>query len=287
MPNADGVADESSESSWELDPKDESGAVVAALGRQLEMWREAAGLDRAEFATRMGYGPNLIYKIERGTRIPRPEYLDKADGILGAGGKIAAMKADVEKARYPKKVRDLAELESKAVELGAYGNHNLHGLLQTEEYARALYEIRRPAYSPDEVERHVAARMARQKIFQRQPSPALTFVLEPVTLERTIGGRDVLRRQLEHLLDVGRLRNVEIQVMPMDCEDHAGMGGQIDVLKLRDGSTIGYVEAQLMSRLITDAKNIQILELRYGIIRSQALNPRQSRAFIEKVLGET
>ncbi|WP_406182410.1 helix-turn-helix domain-containing protein [Streptomyces sp. NBC_01006] len=275
------------ESSWALDPEDESGAVVAAVGRQLKMWREAAGLDRSTFAERMGYGADLTRKIESGIRIPRPEYLDKADEVLGAGGKIAAMKEDVEKAHYPKKVRDLAKLESQAVELGAYGNHNLHGLLQTEEYARALYEIRRPAFSSDEVERHVAARMARQEIFHRQPSPALTFVLEQVTLERPIGGRDVLRRQLEHLLDVGRLRNVEIQVMPMDCEDHAGMGGQIDVLKLRDGSAIGYVEAQLMSRLVTSAKEIQILELRYGIIRSQALNPRQSRAFIEKVLGET
>ncbi|MGW8782142.1 helix-turn-helix domain-containing protein [Streptomyces sp. NPDC055796] len=280
-------AEGTDESSWALDPEDESGAVVAAVGRQLKMWREAAGLDRSAFAERMGYGADLTRKIESGTRIPRPEFLDKADAVLGAGGKIAAMKVDVEKARYPKKVRDLAKLESQAVELGAYGNHNLHGLLQTEEYARALYEIRRPAFSSDEVERHVAARMARQEIFHRQPSPALTFVLEQVTLERTIGGRDVLRRQLEHLLDVGRLRNVEIQVMPMDCEDHAGMGGQIDVLKLRDGSTIGYVEAQLMSRLVTGAKEIQILELRYGIIRSQALNPRQSRAFIEKVLGET
>lgn len=284
--NAD-ATDESSESSWELDPEDEAGAVIATVGRQLKIWREAAGLDRTQFGTRMGYGPNLIYKIERGARIPRPEYLDKADEILGASGKIAAMKADVERARHPKKVRALAKLEADAVELGAYGNHNLHGLLQTEEYMRALYEIRRPAFSPDVVERYVAARLARQEMFHRQPPPALTFVLEQATLERAIGGREVLRRQLEHLLDLGRLRNVEIQVMPTDCEDHAGMAGQIDVLKLRDGSTIGYVEAQLMSRLITDAKDIQILELRYGIIRAQALSPRESRAFIEKVLGET
>ncbi|MFJ9788391.1 helix-turn-helix domain-containing protein [Streptomyces globosus] len=281
--NTDGA----DESSWELDPEDESGAVIAALGRQLKMWRESAGLDRAKFGQRMGYGPNLIYKIERGTRIPRPEFLDKADEVLGAGGKIAAMKADVEKARYPKKVRDLAKLESEAVELGAYGNHNLHGLLQTEEYARALYEIRRPAYSRDEIERYVAARVARQVMFDRQPSPAMTFVLEQVTLERPIGGRSVLRGQLEHLLHVGAMRNVEIQVMPTGCEDHAGMGGDIQVLKLADGSAVAYCESQVASRLITDAKNIQVLELRYGIIRSQALSPRESRVFIEKALGET
>ncbi len=94
----------------------------------------------------MGYGANLIYKIERGARIPRPEFLDKADEVLGAGGKIAVMKADVERARYPKKVRDLAKLESQAVEIGAYANIVAHGLLQTEEYACALYGLRRPAF---------------------------------------------------------------------------------------------------------------------------------------------
>ncbi|WTA99770.1 helix-turn-helix domain-containing protein [Streptomyces avidinii] len=132
--NTDGA----DESSWELDPEGESGAVIAAVGRQLKMWREASGLDRSKFGERMGYGANLIYKIERGARIPRPEFLDKADEVLGAGGKIAAMKVDIERARYPKKVRDLAKLESDAVELGAYGNHNLHGLLQTEAYVRTL-----------------------------------------------------------------------------------------------------------------------------------------------------
>lgn len=98
--------DGTDESSWELDPEDESGAVIATVGRQLKMWREAAGLDRAKFGERMGYGANLIYKIERGARIPRPEFLDKADEVLGAGGKIASMKADIERARYPKTVRD-------------------------------------------------------------------------------------------------------------------------------------------------------------------------------------
>ncbi len=129
--------DGTDESSWELDPEDESGAVIATVGRQLKMWREAAGLDRTKFGERMGYGANLIYKIERGARIPRPEFLDKADEVLGADGKIAAMKADIERVRYPKKVRDLAKLESAAVEIGSYDNVVVTGLLQTEAYARA------------------------------------------------------------------------------------------------------------------------------------------------------
>lgn len=279
--------DGADEASWDLDPEDEAQAVIEAVGRQLKLWREAAGLRPAEFGALIGYGENLIYKVERGVRIPRPEFLDKADDVLGAGGKISAMKKDLEQARYPKKVRDLAKLEAKAVEIGTYGNHNVAGLLQTEEYSRALIQTWRPAYSQDEVERMVAARMARRSIFERSPAPTLTFVQEEVTLSRPIGGRMVLRRQLERLLEVGQLRNVEVQVMPTDCDDHAGMGGRIQVLKFGDGSAVGHDEGQVTSRPISDPKEIRILELRYGIIRAQALTPRESLAFIEKLLGET
>lgn len=275
------------ESSWELDPEDESGAVIATVGRQLKMWREASGLDRAKFGERMGYGANLIYKIERGARIPRPEFLDKADEVLGAGGKIAAMKEDIQRARYPKKVRDLAKLESEAVELGAYASIVAHGLLQTEEYARALYALRRPAYPEDEIERLVAARMARQRILGHPVAPLLTVVQEEAVLRRPVGGKMVLRRQLEHLLEVGSLRHVEIQVMPTAVEDHAGLAGSLQLMRLRDGTTVGHNEGQLVSRLITEPKEVQILDMRYGMIRAQALTPRESLKFVEKVLGET
>ncbi|WP_033226037.1 helix-turn-helix domain-containing protein [Streptomyces virginiae] len=279
--------DGTDESSWELDPEDESGAVIATVGRQLKMWREAAGLDRAKFGERMGYGANLIYKIERGARIPRPEFLDKADEVLGAGGKIAAMKADIQRARYPKTVRDLAKLESDAVELGAYASIVAHGLLQTEEYARALYALRRPGYAEEEIERLVAARMSRQQVLGQPAAPLLTVVQEEAVLRRPIGGKMVLRRQLERLLEVGSLRHVEIQVMPTAVEEHAGLAGSLQLMRLRDGTTVGHNEGQLVSRLITEPKEVQILDMRYGMIRAQALTPRESLAFIEKVLGET
>ncbi|MFK0013656.1 helix-turn-helix domain-containing protein [Streptomyces sp. NPDC091027] len=279
--------DGTDESSWELDPEDESGAVIATVGRQLRMWREAAGFDRTTFGERMGYGANLIYKIERGARIPRPEFLDKADEVLGADGKISAMKADVERARYPKKVRDLAKLESQAVEIGSYDNVVVTGLLQTEAYARALFGLRRPGFSEDEVERLVAARLARQRILQRHPAPLLTVVQEEAVLRRPIGGKMVLRGQLEHLLEVGRLRTVEIQVMPIAVEEHSGLASSFKVMRLRDGTTVGHNDVQLASRLIIEPKEVQILDMRYGMIRAQALTPRESLTFIEKVLGET
>lgn len=266
---------------------EEAAAVLKAVGRQIKAWREATGMRQSEFGAAIGYGEEMVSSVERGRRVPQPEFLDKADEVLDAGGKLSAMKKDVTEARYPKKVRDLAKLEAEAVELGAYANHNMHGLLQTETYARSLFAMRRPAYTEDEIDRQVAARMARQSVFERVPAPLLTFVQEEVTLRRPIGGKMVLRQQLERLLEVGRLRHVEIQVMPTDREDHAGMGGPLQLLKLQDGKALGHSEGQLHSRLITDPKEVQIVEMRYGMIRAQALTPRESLTLVEKVLGET
>lgn len=286
--SVDAEGTETDEPGWEVDPDDESGAaVVATVGRQLRLRREAAGLRAAEFAQAIGYGEDLVYKVESGARIPRPEYLDKADKVLRAAGMIAAMKQDVAEVRYPKRIRDLAKMEARAVELAAYGSRTPHGLLQTEEYARALFEMRRPAYSRDEVELALIARMARRSIFERSPAPALSFVLEEVTLRRPIGGRMVLHQQLERFLELGQLRHVEVQVMPTDREDHAGVDGDIRILKFGDGSTVGRSEGAFAGRPVSDPKQIRILELRYGIIRAQALTPRESLAFIEQVLGET
>ncbi|NEW76977.1 helix-turn-helix domain-containing protein [Streptomyces rhizosphaericus] len=268
--------------------EDDSGAVMRAVGRQIKLWREAAGLRQAELGAAIGYGEELVSAVERARRIPRPEFLDKADEVLGAGGKIAAMKKDVAEARYPKKVRDLQKLEGEAGELCAYNNSVIHGLLQTEEYARAVFGGRRPRFTEDELERRVAARLARQGIISTAAErPVFNFVQCEATLRRLIGGRMVLRRQLEHLLEIGQLRNVDLQILPLGREENSGLGGPFRLLKLKDGTTVGHTEVQLFSRVIADPKEIHILEMRYGIIRAQALAPRESLAFIDKMLGET
>ncbi|MFI6864481.1 helix-turn-helix domain-containing protein [Streptomyces sp. NPDC050421] len=276
------------EPGWDVDPDDEPGiAVLTAVGRQIKAWREAAGMRAGELGAAIGYGENLVYKVEGGQRIPRPEFLDGVDEVCGAGGKIAAMKRDVAAVRYPKKVRDLAKLEAQAVELSSYGNHNIHGLLQTEAYMGALLATRRPAYSQEEHQRMVDARMARRSVFEREPAPEFSFVQEEVTLRRPIGGARVMRQQLERLLEVGGLPNVEIQVMPTCHGDHPGTGGRIQVLKFGDGSAVGRTDNEFAGRPVSDPKQLRILELRYGIIRARALSPGESLAFIEQVLGET
>ncbi|MBQ0953780.1 MULTISPECIES: helix-turn-helix transcriptional regulator [Streptomyces] len=282
------VNGEADEPGWEVDPDDEWGvAVLTTVGRQLKLRREAVGMRAGDFGVAVGYGEDLVYKVEGGKRIPRREYLEKADQVLDAGGLIAAAWEDVKRVRYPKQVRELAKLEATAVEVSLYANHNIHGLLQTEEHMRSLFDTWLPAYTEEETESMVAARLARRSVFERSPAPTLSFVQEEATLRRPVGGRMVWRGQLERLLELGELRSVSIQVMPTDCEEHFGTGGLIEVLKFPDGTAVGRSEGAFNGRPVSDPKQLRILELRYGMIRAQALTPRESRAVIEQMLGES
>ncbi|MGW4198946.1 helix-turn-helix domain-containing protein [Streptomyces sp. NPDC005004] len=281
------TAAEPDESGWEVEPDDEWGAaVIAMVGRQLKLRREAAGLRAAEFGAAIGYGEDLVYKIEGGKRIPRREYLDRADELLKADGLVSAAWEDVKKVRYPRKVRELGKLESQAVEIGVYECNIVAGLLQTPEHARALFEAAQPPYSRDDVERMVAARMARQSVFDRDPAPPIHFVLEEAPLRRQVGGTMAWRQQLEHLLEVASLHNVTLQVMRTNTEAHPGLDGRIELLKFEDGSAMGRSDGAFNGRPTLDPKQLRILELRYGTIRAQALSPRESLAFIEQLLGE-
>ncbi|MET9161399.1 helix-turn-helix transcriptional regulator [Streptomyces parvulus] len=279
---------ETNEPGWEVDPDDEWGvAVITTVGRQLRLRREAVGMRAADFGEAVGYGEDLVYKVEGGKRIPRQEYLDRADAVLDAGGLIAAAWEDVKRVRYPKKVQELGKLEATAVEIGVYECNIVAGLLQTPEHARVLMEARQPPYSPDDVERMVAARLARQSVFERDPAPSMHFVLEEAPLRRRVGGTMVWRRQLERLLEVGRLHHVTLQVMPTNTDAHPGLDGRIELLKFQDGAAVARSDGAFNGRPITDPKQLRIVELRYGTIRAQALSPRESLAFIEQLLGET
>ncbi|MFF6802903.1 Scr1 family TA system antitoxin-like transcriptional regulator [Streptomyces sp. NPDC012616] len=268
-------------------PEDDPGTgVVTAFGRQLKLLRVRAGLERAEFGSRVGYAADTVASIEQGRRIPQARFIDKADEALGAGGLLTALKEEVGRAQYPAFFRDMARLEAEAVELCAYDTLVVNGLLQTEEYMRALLSMRRPLLDEETIELRVAARLARQEIFNRWPAPLLSFVMEEPLLQRPLGGKAVLRGQLEHLLLIGDKRNVELQVMPLDREDNAGVDGPFTVINRKAGEQFVYAEVQGRSSLLTKSNETSLAAARYGIIRSQALSPRESLDHIAKLLGE-
>jgi transcriptional regulator with XRE-family HTH domain len=268
------------------DVSDPGNGFLRCFGRQMKLFREAAGLTQAELGAHVGYGEAQIAAVEQGRRIPKPELIDAVDRVVGAGGVLSAMKDEVARARYPSFFRRYAQLESQATQLHAYDSHVVKGLLQTEEYARAVFEMWRPLLDPDIVEHRIAARMERQKLFLRKPAPLLSFVFEETVLRRPLGGRKVLRGQLEQLLTYGHQRNVEVQVMPTDRDEHAGLAGSFTLLHLGDQRRIAYMEVQDKSALHSDPKKVGPLEATYGVLRAQALTPKESLIFIEKLLGE-
>ncbi len=260
--------------------------ILRVFGRQVKRFRLRAGLERPEFAARTGYAVSTIAAYEQGRRVPPPRFIEVADDLLDAGGVLREMKEEVARAQYPPFFRDAARLEAEAIELHAYDTHVVKGLLQTEDYARAVFAMRRPLLDEATIEQRVAGRMLRQEIFTRWPAPLMSFVIEEAVLRRPIGGAAVQRGQLEQILLTGQHRNVEIQVMPLQREEHAGLAGPFTLIETTSGRRIAYAEVQKSSSLYTERAPVRELEAQYGIIRAQALTPRESVAFIEGLLGE-
>jgi transcriptional regulator with XRE-family HTH domain len=271
----------------QLDAGEPGPDIIRLIGVQLKALRIRAKLEREDFGEQMGYSAHTIASIEQGRRRPpEPGFLDRADELLNAGGVLKAAKGEVAKAGLPAFFRDVAKLEERAVEYHSYQSQVIPGLLQTESYARALFRMRRPTLDDDTVEKHVAARQARQEILKRKPAPTMSFVVEEVVLHRPFGGREVLRTQRRHLLNIGQQRNVEIQVMPTDREDHAGDGGPLTLLRTQDEPMIAYLEVQGVSALRMQQSVVRDISQRYETIRAQALTPRESMRYIEELLGE-
>ncbi|WP_437085000.1 helix-turn-helix domain-containing protein [Streptomyces sp. enrichment culture] len=266
---------------------DSGSGILRVFGRQLKRFRVRAGVERTELGARLGYSASTIAAYEQGRRVPPPRFIDQADDLLDAGEVLKEMKEEVARAQYPAFFRDAAKLEAEAVELHVYDTHIVNGLLQTEEYARAVFTMRRPLLSEETIDERVQARLARQGTFTRQPLPTTSFVIEESVLTRPLGGASVMRGQLEHLLLCGQRRNVDIQVMPNGREEHAGLAGPFTLIETTDGRRIAYVEAYKHSRLYTERNSVRELEEQYGLLRAQALTPRESLELIEKLLGAT
>ncbi|MFE9635113.1 Scr1 family TA system antitoxin-like transcriptional regulator [Streptomyces sp. NPDC006463] len=266
--------------------------LFRALGKQIKALREAADLHQTELAALLHVGEDLIGAIERGVRTPQPDLLERADEVLGARGVLRAVVPEVREAlkrartRHPDWFRDYAEAEARSEAIHDFSHQGVMGLLQTEDHARAVFTKRRPLLSEEAIEKRVADRMARQQIFERWPSPTISLVLDQNLLERQVGGPEVHRGQLRRFLGIGRLRTVELQVVPFQRGEHAAMGGSFTLLHPKGRQQVAYTEAHGRPNLITDAEQVRIMAERYGIIRAQALTPDESLALIEKMLGE-
>ncbi|MFJ1706458.1 helix-turn-helix domain-containing protein [Kitasatospora sp. NPDC088346] len=157
-------------------------------------------------------------------------------------------------------------LEEAAALIRTYEVQFIPGLLQCEEYARAIFGQSRPALGEEEIERRVSLRMRRQSLLMESPGPKLWAVIDEAALRRPVGGPKVMRAQVQHLIDMSEHANVVVQVMPFRFGAHAGESGAFSILRFpeQDLADVVYLE-QLTSALYLDKRDdvdayIQVME---------------------------
>ncbi|QIY98976.1 Scr1 family TA system antitoxin-like transcriptional regulator [Streptomyces sp. S1D4-11] len=248
--------------------------------------RKRAGLTQEEFAPLVGYQPSTVASIEQGRRLPPRAYVERAEEVLDAFGVLrAAAKYATRQPGLASWFREWAELEEQAISLYTFENRLVPGLLQTEGYARTLFNERVPVLTDAQIEAQIAARADRQRLLAERPNTAFSFIVEEHIIRRGTGGLQVTRGLIDHVLTVTELRNVQLQLMPMARDVHAGLDGPIRLLETPENEWFGYCEGQRSGQFIADPKSISVLHMRYAKLRSQALTPEDSRSLLQRTLG--
>ncbi|MFJ3104049.1 helix-turn-helix domain-containing protein [Streptomyces sp. NPDC086835] len=259
----------------------------SAYGRLLQHLRKRAGLNQQALGEAIGYSLEQVASVEQGRRPAKASFTAAADRVLEARGVLEVLQDEVDRAKLPRFFRNVALIETEAVSRFSYDPMLVPGLLQTEAYAQALLEAHFPPLDEETIEQRVGARLARQTLLTRKSPPVIfVFIVEEGALQRVVSDEAVMRTQLEHLLSCSRLRNVELQIMPTARGAHSGLNGPMVLLESTDRRQTVYVEAQDVVTVRSDRDEVSEFWLRYGMLRTQALNTEESSRLIERMAGE-
>ncbi|UPZ28251.1 helix-turn-helix transcriptional regulator [Streptomyces sp. LRE541] len=264
----------------------ESSDSLKTFGLVHKAFRKRAGLTQEEFAPLVRYQPGTVASIEQGRRLPPRVYVERAEEVLDAFGVLrAAAKYATRQPGLASWFRRWADLEEQAISLYTFENRLVPGLLQTEAYARTLFNERVPVLTDAQIEAQVAARTERQRLLTERPNTVFNFIIEEHVIRRSTGGSNVTRELVDHLLAVTERRNVAVQLMPTSRDVHAGLDGPIRLLETPENEWFGYCEGQRNGQFIADPETISVLHMRYAKLRSQALTPEDSRSLLEQTRG--
>ncbi|KOX07934.1 XRE family transcriptional regulator [Nocardiopsis sp. NRRL B-16309] len=173
-----------------------------------------------------------------------------------------------------------AELETKAQVINEFQPQAVSGLLQTEDYARALVNAAFPPLRPDEAEHHLEGRLERQRVLAREQPPLALFVMDEATLRRPVGGEAVMKEQYKALLEKAQLPHVQLQILPFDRGAHSAMNGPLILLNMTHTESLVYAETPGSGQVITDARVVADCRQQFGALCSMALSPAESLDFI-------
>ncbi|MFG2233200.1 helix-turn-helix transcriptional regulator [Streptomyces sp. NPDC048723] len=261
---------------------DPSASPLDYYSYELRRLREEAGLKQAQLGAIIFCTGSLIGMIENGKRVPTRDFSERVDAALGTDGHFSRLVGLVLRSVLPTWFQAFAEMEARATYISTFQCQLVYGLLQTEDYARAVLGVEKP----DTLDAAVAARVDRQRVLARGNPPVLWVVLDEAALHREIGGREVMRNQLAHLLSLQDRQWLEIQVLPFKAGQHAGMMGSFTLLRFDDEPDIHYSESYDSGHMTANPQVIKERSVGYARLQAEALSPRASAELIARVMEE-
>ncbi|HEY2262646.1 MAG TPA: helix-turn-helix transcriptional regulator [Streptosporangiaceae bacterium] len=271
----------------DLDP---GASPLHFFGAEVRRAREAAGMTLAELGARVPCDASTVSRVESGLLSPSERFAEACDEAFpqmgGWFGRFfgASLQWD---GPYPRWFEDWVDAEGQAAVIRWWEPLLVPGLLQTPEYARALFRAWRTDDDEDKVEQLVIARLNRQRIFDRPGPPSLWAVLDEGVLRRRVSGAKVMHDQLVHLADMGERANIKIHVIPAEAGEHVGLLGAFAIAGLAaDAPGIVYFESPDEGQTTRDPVTVAKIVLKFEALRSEALPRGASRDLILKVAGE-
>lgn len=265
--------------SRELDP---SASPLDYYGYELRRAREGAELTLAQLGSIVFCTGSLIGQIETAAKVPQREFSERMDAALGTDGTFSRLVGLVLRSQLPGWFQPYADMEAKAAYISTYQAQLVHGLLQTEAYARAVLGTR----DDGDIDGKVAARLDRQRILERDQPPVMWVVLSEAVLHQQVGGREVMREQLTHLLAMQKRKWLEIQVLPFEAGAHTGLMGSFTLLRFDTDPDIVYTEDFVQGHMTANPDAVKEGSVRYDHLQAAALSVDDSAALIARVLEE-
>ncbi|NYI05803.1 helix-turn-helix domain-containing protein [Allostreptomyces psammosilenae] len=261
--------------------KDES--VLALFGSEMRLERTRAKMSQSELAAKCFCTQSLLSKIEATKRLPSEDLAKRLDEIFKTGGRFERMWPTVVRHAYPVWFRPYVELEAAATHIQTFEAQIVPGLLQTEDYARAVFGTERGRNTGILLD----ARMARQRILDRDEPPLLWFIMDETALRRNIGGAEVMRAQMERMLHVIEQTPTVIQVVPFDVGVRPGLSGSFATLSFDDGPDVLYEESFYEGQLRGEKEPVGTARDAYDLLRAVALSPGASADLIASIAKDT
>ncbi len=251
-------------------------------GFELRRHREAAGLTQRQLGDIVNYTGSLVGQIETARKLPTQEFSERVDAALGTGGLLSRLVGLVMRSQLPAWFQQVAELESRAVEICTFQTHMVHGLLQTQAYARAVLG----AMDDTDLDDRTAVRLARQRIFAKGQPPVLWMVVSEAALRQEVGGAETMREQLARLLSFEGNRWINVQVLPFSVGVHAGLQGSFNLYRFDRDPSIVYTEGYGSGHPTANPDTVKDCSLRYDHLQAAALSLRESAGLIRRVMEE-